>query len=161
MAQVLDSIEGASGLRGACDISRDATACVRFPVVRPGIGRPVGGTERLCEISSPDAMACIRAMPTTGMRDAMQLVRDSQGRSSRCHQEHTMNAETTEQAERAEFELRFQSLFDAGRAYAFPCDAKGHVDMDRLSDRALANYFYARKVVGREVRTPSVQVRHA
>jgi len=72
-----------------------------------------------------------------------------------------MNAETIERAGRAEFELRFQSLFHAGRAYAFPCDAKGHVDMDRLSDRALTNYLYARTVVGREVRKPSVQARHA
>jgi hypothetical protein len=160
MAQVLDSIEETSGLRGECDRPRDAAACVRFPVARPGIGRPIEGTERLCEISSPEAAAGIRAMPTTGMRDAMQLARDSQARS-RCNQEHTMNAETTEQADRAQFELRFQSLFQSGRAYAFPCDAKGHVDMDRLSDRALANYLYARTVVGREVRTPSVQVRHA
>jgi len=31
-------------------------------------------------------------------------------------------------SEAAQYELRFQSLFDAGRAYAFPCDASGHVD---------------------------------
>lgn len=68
-----------------------------------------------------------------------------------------MNAETMERADCAEFELCFQSLLDAGRAYAFPCDAKGHVDMDRLSDRARANYLFARTVVGREVLTPSVQ----
>jgi hypothetical protein len=86
---------------------------------------------------------------------------DAVQRPSRCDQETTMNAETMERAHCGEFELRFQSLFDAGRAYAFPCDAKGHVDMDRLSDRALTNYLYARTVVGREVLTPSVQVRHA
>ena len=39
-----------------------------------------------------------------------------------------------------QYELRFQSLFDAGRAYAFPCDAAGHVDLDALSDRARGNY---------------------
>lgn len=72
-----------------------------------------------------------------------------------------MDAETMERADCAEFELRFQSLFDAGRAYAFPCDANGLVNMDRLSDRALANYLYARTVVGREVLRPSVQIRHA
>jgi hypothetical protein len=55
-------------------------------------------------------------------------------------------------------ELRFQSLFDTGRSYAFPCDAAGHVDMDTLSDRARANYFYARTVVGREVAYPAVTV---
>lgn len=49
-----------------------------------------------------------------------------------------------------EFEVRFQSLFDAGRALSFPCDAQGHVDLDGLSERARHNYFYARAVVGRE-----------
>jgi hypothetical protein len=58
----------------------------------------------------------------------------------------------------AGYELRFQSLFDEGRAYAFPCDAAGHVDMDRLSDRARQNYLYARTVVGREVAMPAVRV---
>lgn len=55
-------------------------------------------------------------------------------------------------------ELRFVSLFDAGRGYAFPCDATGHVDMDSLSGRALQNYFYARTYIGREFRHPVVQV---
>ncbi|HJV69540.1 hypothetical protein [Ideonella sp.] len=68
-----------------------------------------------------------------------------------------MIADTMERATYADYELRFQSLFDAGRAYAFPCDAMGHVDMDRLSDRARANYLYARTVVGRELLTPSIQ----
>ena len=54
-------------------------------------------------------------------------------------------------------ELRFVSLFDAGRGYAFPCDATGHVDMDLLSGRALQNYFYARTCIGREFRHPVVQ----
>ena len=56
----------------------------------------------------------------------------------------------------ADYELRFQSLFDAGRAYAFPCDAAGHVDMDALSDAARENYLYARTVVGREFSFPAV-----
>jgi len=54
------------------------------------------------------------------------------------------------------YELRFRSLFDEGRAYAFPCDAAGHVDMDSLSDRARDNYLYARAVVGRELSLPAV-----
>jgi hypothetical protein len=57
-----------------------------------------------------------------------------------------------------DYELRYQSLFNAGRAYAFPCDAAGHVDMDSLSDAARENYLYARTVVGREFATPSVIV---
>ena len=54
------------------------------------------------------------------------------------------------------FQLRFQSLFDPGRGFAFPCDANGQVDMDRLSERARNNYLYARAMIGREVATPSV-----
>ena len=56
-----------------------------------------------------------------------------------------------------EFELRFQSLFDRGRGYAFPCDRGGHVDLDRLSERARNNYLYARAMVGRELETPAVR----
>lgn len=56
----------------------------------------------------------------------------------------------------AGYELRFQSLFDEGRAFAFPCDAQGRVDMDALSDRAKQNYLYARAVIGREVSMPAV-----
>jgi hypothetical protein len=58
------------------------------------------------------------------------------------------------------YELHFQSLFDEGRAYAFPCDAAGHVDLDSLSSRARLNYFYARTVIGREFATPAVRVLH-
>lgn len=60
----------------------------------------------------------------------------------------------------AAYELRFQSLFNEGRALAFPCDAQGRVDMDALSERARGNYLYARAVVGREYATPAVQRRH-
>ena len=55
-------------------------------------------------------------------------------------------------------ELRFQSLFDAGLSYAFPCDASGRVDMDALSDQARADYLYARAVIGREFSRPAVMV---
>ena len=55
------------------------------------------------------------------------------------------------------FELRFQSLFDSGRGFAFPCDPTGHVDLDELSDRARNNYLYARAVVGRELSVPAVR----
>lgn len=56
------------------------------------------------------------------------------------------------------YELRFRSLFNEGRALAFPCDAGGHVELDRLSDRARNNYLYARAVVGREFAAPAVQL---
>jgi hypothetical protein len=55
------------------------------------------------------------------------------------------------------YEMRFRSLFVEGRAYAFPCDADGHVDIDSLSERARINYLYARTVIGREVSMPAVQ----
>ena len=54
------------------------------------------------------------------------------------------------------YELRFQSLADQGRAFVFPCDAAGHVDLDALSERARDNYLYARTVVGREFSMPAV-----
>lgn len=54
------------------------------------------------------------------------------------------------------FELRFQSLFTEGRALTFPCDDQGRVHFDLLSEKARANYLYARVVVGREYATPAV-----
>jgi hypothetical protein len=54
------------------------------------------------------------------------------------------------------YALRFESLFNPGRALVFPCDARGQVEMDALSEAALRNYLYARTVVGREFATPAV-----
>jgi len=54
------------------------------------------------------------------------------------------------------YEVRYQSLFNAGRAFSFPCDEQGHVELDALSDRARTNYFYARTVIGREFAAPAV-----
>ncbi len=56
-----------------------------------------------------------------------------------------------------QFELRFQSLFDHGRGFAFPCDPKGRVDLDQLSERARVNYLFARAMVGRELAMPAVR----
>lgn len=56
----------------------------------------------------------------------------------------------------AHYELRFQSLFKPGRALAFPCDGRGQVEMDALSDRARLNYLYAMTLVGREFSVPAV-----
>lgn len=55
-----------------------------------------------------------------------------------------------------DYELRFESLFQAGRGLAFPCDAHGGVRLDALSERARQNYLFARAVVGREYATPTV-----
>lgn len=54
-------------------------------------------------------------------------------------------------------ELRFHPLLEAGRVYAFPCDAKGEVDLDALSERVRNDYFYARALVGRAYRMPVVE----
>ena len=62
-----------------------------------------------------------------------------------------------ETQDRSDYALRFQSLFDAGRGYTFPCDAAGHVDMNQLSTRGLCNYLYARAVVGREFQMPCIE----
>ncbi len=59
----------------------------------------------------------------------------------------------------AGFELRFQSLFDEGRALAFPCDAGGDVDTAALSERARDNYRRALSAVGRDFATPAVTPR--
>jgi len=58
----------------------------------------------------------------------------------------------------ASYELRYVSLFNQGRALSFPCDDQGHVDMDRLNDRARENYLYARAVVGKEFASPAVRI---
>ena len=56
-----------------------------------------------------------------------------------------------------DYELRFESLFQAGRALAFPCDSHGGVRLDSLSDKALQNYLFARAVVGRDYASPTVR----
>ena len=58
--------------------------------------------------------------------------------------------------EAAGYEVRFQSLFNEGRALSFPCDRDGRVDMDRLSTKARGNYLFARAMVGREYAAPAV-----
>lgn len=68
-----------------------------------------------------------------------------------------MDAQKAGSSRHAVYELRFRSLFDAGRGYCFPCDEQGHVDIDGLSERARSNYFFARTVIGREVATPAVR----
>lgn len=55
------------------------------------------------------------------------------------------------------YELRFCPLYAGHRAYAFPCDAEGRVDMDSLSEQAHHNYLYARAVMGRELGWPTVR----
>ena len=72
---------------------------------------------------------------------------------------HQMNRAPLATRQPTQCELRFQSLFDAGRFYAFPCDAAGNVDMDSLSDMARQNYLYARTAIGLEFSYPAVVIR--
>lgn len=55
------------------------------------------------------------------------------------------------------FEIRFESLFDGGRALAFPCDACGRVDLDTMPPKARSNYLYARALVGRDYAMPRIE----
>lgn len=66
---------------------------------------------------------------------------------------------TAPSSDMGRYQLRFQSLFSEGRAMAFPCDERGHVCLDSLSERAMENYLYARAVVGREFGVPAVVTR--
>lgn len=59
-------------------------------------------------------------------------------------------------SEHMEYELRYVSLFDSGRAYSFPCDASGCVDLEHLSPRARDAYRSVRARVGREFAAPEV-----
>ena len=56
------------------------------------------------------------------------------------------------------YEVRFRSLVSGGRALGFPCDAKGRVVLDALSERVRNDYLYARALVGWAFRVPEVVV---
>ncbi len=56
------------------------------------------------------------------------------------------------------YEIKYRSLF-RGPSLCFPCDERGDVILDALSDRARENYLYARAVVGVEYAFPSVSRR--
>jgi hypothetical protein len=95
----------------------------------------------------------------------MRIAKDASGRDPEPRataaiaapvEESAMHTSSTHCDTHSEFQLRFQSLFDAGRGYAFPCDAAGQVDLDALGDRVRISYLYARTVVGREFAAPFV-----
>ncbi|MDB5856951.1 MAG: hypothetical protein JWQ76_640 [Ramlibacter sp.] len=66
-----------------------------------------------------------------------------------------MNA--TNASASANHQLCFRSLFHSGRGFAFPCDPRGQVDLDQMSETARNNYFFARAMVGRELSVPAVE----
>jgi hypothetical protein len=55
------------------------------------------------------------------------------------------------------FQLYFRSLFLSGRGFAFPCDQRGRVNLDGLSERARVNYLFARAMVGRDLASPAIE----
>jgi hypothetical protein len=73
------------------------------------------------------------------------------------HDDAAMHASSDSTDAESAFELRFPSLSGTGRALSFPCDSRGTVHMDSLSERALNNYLLARALTGRDYGWPSVQ----
>jgi hypothetical protein len=68
-----------------------------------------------------------------------------------------MNASTAFVKPASACELRFLSLFGLGRGYSFPCDERGRVDLDAMSERQRNSYYFARALVGRDLMPPKVQ----
>lgn len=56
----------------------------------------------------------------------------------------------------ARYALCFQSRCPPGRMLQFPCDERGQVELDRLSEPDLREYLYARVVMGHELAMPRV-----
>ena len=61
------------------------------------------------------------------------------------------------QAPVSHYELHYARLLGVGRSFVFPCDAAGHVEVDSLTERARANYLFARSAVGVEMSLPTVR----
>jgi len=53
------------------------------------------------------------------------------------------------------YEITYHALF-RGPSLCFPCDERGEVPLDSLSESARENYLYARAVVGVEYAYPSI-----
>jgi hypothetical protein len=63
----------------------------------------------------------------------------------------------------AAYELYFPSLSLSCHALSFPCDERGQVRLDALSERARNNYLYARALMGHDYGLPTVMaaaIRH-
>ena len=41
-------------------------------------------------------------------------------------------------------------MLHKGRAFEFPCDVHGQVDLDELGETGLLDYLYAQTLIGRE-----------
>jgi len=58
------------------------------------------------------------------------------------------------------FQIHFQPLVAQCRTVAFPCDAHGNVDMDRLSETGRCDYLFARVMIRRQRLRPEVVPSH-
>ena len=74
---------------------------------------------------------------------------------------HLSSRNAIPHADSCAFTLLFRPLARAGRAFTFPCDTQGRVDLDAMNERARNNYFYARAMRGRELAFPSVHSERA
>ena len=54
------------------------------------------------------------------------------------------------------YELRFDSLYEMGRAFRFPCDAIGRVALDALSARQRQSLERVMELVGRDYAAPQL-----
>lgn len=52
--------------------------------------------------------------------------------------------------------LQFPALRADADAYVFPCDGQGNVPLDDLCRRALLDYLFARRMVGRTLARPQL-----
>jgi hypothetical protein len=56
-----------------------------------------------------------------------------------------------------QFQLCYRSLMGSGLQFVFPCNPRGQVELDALSERGRNNYLFARAMVGRELAAPAVE----
>jgi hypothetical protein len=155
-----------------CQVLGDRSACEVLPrasggeppsrptdvmaTARPGIAtsRSVRSIRSQVDVArfSLDALSCGRALPGSMMESAMLTPTPMPHPRAERHPAVAACDPT------AHYELRFAGMFNAGRGYAFPCDANGFVDIDTLAEAARTNYFYARALVGREFFAPVTRV---
>lgn len=67
-----------------------------------------------------------------------------------------MFQDSSNAGELSHYELRYSSKSRQEPDRHFPCDDHGVVDLDRLSERAKADYLFARALVGRDFAPPTV-----
>lgn len=58
------------------------------------------------------------------------------------------------------YRLLYRALDGAARSLAFPCDSRGQIALDALTERARNNYLFARALVGRCFARPVIEAEH-